>query len=151
VGRPPFGPRVEGRRGGDRRRVLRARDRGPARRTLDERHRPGDPEGFSAASGQFDSDITAGRHPRAALALTRRGRLLAVAADGRGPDDAGLRLDELAEALVARGAVQAINLDGGGSTSLVSGGTLRNDPREGGGAPIPGGRPVTTALIFTAR
>ena len=28
-----------------------------------------DPEGFSAASGQFDSDITAGRHPRAALGV----------------------------------------------------------------------------------
>jgi len=79
----------------------------------------GDPEGFSAASGQFDSDITAGRYPRAALGLGHRGRLLAVAADGRGPDDAGLTLDELAEALVALGATRAINLDGGGSTTLV--------------------------------
>ena len=43
----------------------------------------GDPEGFSAGARQFDSDITLGRHPRAALARTRRGRLLAVAADGR--------------------------------------------------------------------
>jgi hypothetical protein len=111
----------------------------------------GDPEGFSAAPEQFDSDITAGRYPRAALAVGRRGRLLAVAADGRAPDDAGLTLEELAEALVALGATQAINLDGGGSTSLVCGGALRNVPREGDGAPIPGGRPVATALVFTAR
>jgi hypothetical protein len=111
----------------------------------------GDPEGFSAGAAQFDSDIAAGRHPRAAVALGRRGRLLAVAADGRGEHDAGLTLSELAEALVALGATRAVNLDGGGSTSLVCGGALRNQPREGDGTPIAGGRPVTTALVFTAR
>jgi hypothetical protein len=111
----------------------------------------GDPEGFSAGAGQFDSDITAGRYPRAALALSRRGRLLAVAADGRADDDAGLTLTELAEALVALGAVSALNLDGGGSTSLVCGGRLCNRPRERHGIELAGGRPITSALVFTAR
>jgi Phosphodiester glycosidase len=111
----------------------------------------GDPEGFSAGASQFDSDITAGRYPRAALALTRRGRLLAVAADGRADGDAGLTMDELAEALVALGAVRAINLDGGGSTSLVCGGELRNVPREEHGIELVGGRPVATAIAFTPR
>jgi hypothetical protein len=111
----------------------------------------GDPEGFSAGAAQFDSDITAGRYPRAALALCRRGRLLAVAADGRADDDAGLTLAELAEALVALGAVTALNLDGGGSTSLVCGGRLRNRPRESHGIVLAGGRPITSALVFTAR
>ena len=111
----------------------------------------GDSEGFSAGARQFDSDITAGRYPRAALARTRRGRLLAVAADGRGDDDAGLTLPELAEALVALGAHQALNLDGGGSTSLVCDGRLRNRPREAHGIELAGGRPVTTALVFTPR
>jgi hypothetical protein len=110
-----------------------------------------DPEGFSAGARQFDSDITAGRYPRAALARTRRGRLLAVAADGRGDDDAGLTLGELAEALAALGANEALNLDGGGSTSLVCGGRLRNHPREEHGIELAGGRPVSTALLFTAR
>ena len=100
----------------------------------------GDPEGFSHGAGQFDSDITAGRYPRAALALCRRGRLLAVAADGRSDDDTGLTLDELAEALVALGALQALTLDGGGSTSLVCGGRLRNRPREAHGIELEGGR-----------
>ena len=111
----------------------------------------GDPEGFSAGAAQFDSDITVGRYPRAALAVTRRRRLLAVAGDGRADDDAGLTLDELAEALVALGAVHAINLDGGGSTSLVCGGALRNVPREEHGIELEGGRPVATALTFTSR
>ena len=95
-------------------------------------------EGFSAGARQFDSDITVGRHPRAALGRTRDGRLLAVACDGRSGDEAGLTLGELAEALVALGAVQALNLDGGGSTSLVCRGRLRNEPREPDGVVAPG-------------
>jgi len=106
-----------------------------------------DPEGFAAASHQFDSDITAGRHPRAALALAGD-RLLAVACDGRHPGEAGLTLGELAHLLVALGAQDALNLDGGGSTSLVAGGRLVNRPREGDGTPLPAGRPVSTALAF---
>jgi hypothetical protein len=111
----------------------------------------GDAEGFSAGRGQFDSDITAGRYPRAALALARGGRLLAVACDGRADRDAGMTMGEMAEALVALGAVRAINLDGGGSTSLVCGGRLRNRPREEHGIALPGGRPVSTALVLTPR
>jgi hypothetical protein len=109
-----------------------------------------DVEGFSAGSAQFDSDITVGRYPRAALALTAGG-LLAVACDGRAPDEAGLTLAELADALVALGAESALNLDGGGSTSLVAGGRLQNVPREGRDIPIPGGRPVSTAIVFAPR
>jgi exopolysaccharide biosynthesis protein len=45
----------------------------------------------------------------------------------------------------------ALNLDGGGSTSLVSGGRLRNRPRAGYELPEPGGRPVSTALLFLPR
>ena len=113
-------------------------------------HPAEDAEGFSAGSRQFDSDITDGRHPRAAVGIDRRGRLLALACDGRGPGEAGLTLDELAEALLALGAQHALNLDGGGSTSLVCGGRLRNVPREMEGTPIPGGRAVSTVLTFSA-
>jgi len=109
-----------------------------------------DPEGFAAGQGQFDSDITAGRYPRAALGVAR-GTLLAVACDGRADDEAGLTLRELAEALAALGAEHALNLDGGGSTSLVCEGALRNVPREDHGVVLAGGRPVTTALTFTPR
>jgi hypothetical protein len=109
-----------------------------------------DDEGFSAAAEQFDSDITAGRYPRAALALAG-GRLLAVACDGRTTRDAGMTLAELADALVALGASDALNLDGGGSASLVYHGRLRNRPREEHGADLLGGRPVVTAIAFEPR
>lgn len=120
---------------------------------LVDRHRPLirdgiDPEGFAAGCGQFDSDITRGRYPRSALGLNDR-ELIAVVCDGRSDADAGLSLSELAALLVDLGADSAINLDGGGSASLVIGGRLRNSPREEHGQPLPGGRPVSTALVFS--
>ena len=107
-------------------------------------------EGFSVGAGQFDSDITVGRHPRAALGLDGT-RLIAVACDGRTDDESGLTLDELARALVELGAHTALNLDGGGSTSLVCSGRLRNVPREADGVELVGGRPIATALVFAER
>jgi Phosphodiester glycosidase len=106
-----------------------------------------DPEGFSAGAHQFDSDITHGRYPRAALGLTGTEAIAAVC-DGRAPSEAGLSLAELAEAMLALGAGSAINLDGGGSASLVFGGRLVNRPREEHGLEIAGGRPIATALAF---
>ena len=106
-----------------------------------------DAEGFAAAAHQFDSDITLGRYPRAGLGLGG-GRLIAVVCDGRAADEAGLTLRELADVFVALGANSAINLDGGGSASLVCDGELQNRPREDHGLVLAGGRPVSTALVF---
>jgi hypothetical protein len=109
-----------------------------------------DCEGFSAGARQFDSDITAGRYPRAALGLGA-GELLAVVCEGRADDEAGLTMAELALAMTELGAVEAINLDGGGSASLVVGGALVNTPREEHGIELLDGRAVVTALHFAPR
>ena len=109
-----------------------------------------DPEGFSAGAHQFDSDITVGRYPRAAVAVTPD-HLLAVACDGRTARDAGMTLAELADALIELGSFEALNLDGGGSASLVYRGQLRNRPREEHGADVLGGRPIVTAIVFEPR
>ncbi len=109
-----------------------------------------DPEGFSAGQAQFDSDITEGRHPRAALGLAP-GRLLALVCDGRSRRDAGLTLEELAQLLATLGCHTALNLDGGGSTSLVTGGRLVNRPYGAVDRPEPGGRAVSSALLFLPR
>jgi hypothetical protein len=110
-----------------------------------------DPEGFSATADQFDSDITAGRYPRTALGLSDE-HLLAVACDGRGSNgDCGLTLHELAQLMLELGAHSGINLDGGGSSALVHGGRRRNRPYESQAAPVRGGRPVATALVFNRR
>jgi hypothetical protein len=107
-----------------------------------------DREGFSAAAGQFDSDITAERHPRAALGVAGE-QLIAVACDGRRTGvDAGLSMLELAELMLELGAETAINLDGGGSTTLVHRGHLLNRPYSSQDQPAPQTREIVTALAF---
>jgi hypothetical protein len=107
-----------------------------------------DREGLSAGAGQFDSDITAERHPRCALGMNQE-ELLAVCCDGRRTGvDAGLDLPELARLLISLGATEAINLDGGGSATLVHRSHLLNRPYSSVDQPGPESRPVVTALLF---
>jgi Phosphodiester glycosidase len=108
----------------------------------------GDREGFSSGAGQFDSDITVGRYPRSALGVSAD-ELLAVCCDGRRSGvDGGLDLAELARLLISFGAEEAINLDGGGSATLVHRGHLLNRPYSTEDQPAPESRPVVTALLF---
>lgn len=62
------------------------------------------------------------RHPRTAVAVNKeRDRVFFVTVDGRQPGySTGMTLNELAEYLVSVGAYQAINLDGGGSTTMAT-------------------------------
>jgi hypothetical protein len=107
-----------------------------------------DREGFSSGAAQFDSDITVGRYPRCALGVGED-ELLAVCCDGRRSGvDAGLELAELARLMISFGATEAINLDGGGSATLVHRGHLLNRPYSNHDQPAPASRPVITALLF---
>jgi len=106
-----------------------------------------DPQGFSAGAAQFDCDITDGRHPRAAFGIARHG-YFAVVCDGRSIRDAGMTLGELARLMADLGAESAINLCGGASASLVSGGALHNRPRDQNGVSLLAGSPVTSAIVF---
>ena len=107
-----------------------------------------DREGFSAGAGQFDSDITDGRHPRAALGISAKD-VIAVACDGRRSGvDAGLTMSELAAVMLGLGAESAINLDGGGSTTLVHRGHLLNRPYSSQDQPAPQSRRILSALAF---
>jgi len=71
------------------------------------------------------------RHPRTAFALASRGTFLFVTLDGRQSRSTGMKLDEFAAELIALGAAEAINLDGGGSTTMVVDGVVRNSPSDG--------------------
>ena len=107
-----------------------------------------DREGFSAGAGQFDADITVGRYPRAALGVSSES-LVALACDGRRSNvDGGLSMLELAEVMLELGAESAINLDGGGSTTLVHRGHLLNRPYSSQDQPAPASRRVVSALAF---
>lgn len=67
-------------------------------------------------------------HPRTAAGITADGTLLLLLVDGRQRQSRGVRLEELAAILVEIGAEEALNLDGGGSSSLVVNGRLLNNP-----------------------
>ena len=82
-------------------------------------------------------------HPRSAIGLTADGRLILATVDGRETGvSEGVRLPELAELMLERGAVSAINLDGGGSSTLVvrragtDGVVVANRPSDGFERPV---------------
>ncbi|QUH03770.1 phosphodiester glycosidase family protein [Saccharopolyspora erythraea] len=71
------------------------------------------------------------RQPRTMAGIDEAGRLLLVTVDGRQPDSsAGFTLLEAARFMRSLGAVDAMNLDGGGSTSFVVDGKLANSPSD---------------------
>ncbi|MFC6983158.1 phosphodiester glycosidase family protein [Streptomyces cirratus] len=88
------------------------------------------------------------RAPRTAAGVTADGTLLLVTIDGRESGvSAGATLGEAADLMASLGAENAVGLDGGGSTTVVVGGKLRNRPRETEGQPVTE-RPVANALAL---
>lgn len=79
--------------------------------------------------------------PRTAVALLPGGRLLLLVVDGRSAHSPGLSLDGLADLLVELGALEAMNLDGGGSSAMVVNGVLATHPSDRAGL-----RPVRSVL-----
>jgi len=59
--------------------------------------------------------------PRSAIGINAKGEVLLFAIDGRQPGySMGVTLDELGELMASQGVVDAINLDGGGSTTFAA-------------------------------
>jgi exopolysaccharide biosynthesis protein len=72
------------------------------------------------------------RHPRTAAGVRADGTLLFVTVDGRRPEESvGMSLPELTDLMLELGCVSAINLDGGGSTTMVIDGRIVNRPSGG--------------------
>ncbi len=85
-----------------------------------------------------DAQLDAALHPRTAIGFKDGGRtMMLVIVDGRQADVPGVSLRELARMMVAMGAENAMNLDGGGSTTMVArpkgerSVTVRNTPSDG--------------------
>jgi exopolysaccharide biosynthesis protein len=86
-------------------------------------------------------------HPRTAIAKLKSGQILLVTVDGRQPGESiGMSLTMLADLLLEFGAVDAINLDGGGSTTMVIKNKLANKPSD-----TTGERPVSDAILVYPR
>jgi uncharacterized protein YigE (DUF2233 family) len=80
----------------------------------------------------FRNDVREGAGPRTAFGIDSQGRYIIVVADGRQKFySTGLTLTELAQTMQKLGAVDAMNLDGGGSTSMAVRGRVVNRPSDG--------------------
>lgn len=84
------------------------------------------PEGFNPGTH------CAPRAPRSAIGHTAEGRIVMATVDGRqAGHSAGMTMVELAAFMRRLGAVEAIALDGGGSTTMVVDGRVTNRPSDG--------------------
>jgi hypothetical protein len=87
------------------------------------------------------------RHPRTGVGVSRDGNtLFLLTVDGRSENSGGMTLVELADALRRLGAWQALNFDGGGSTTMVIDGAVVNKPSDPTGE-----REVGNALLVVRR
>ena len=98
-------------------------------------------------SNDFDKDHGKKENPRTAVGYTADGNLLFFAVDGRTTASKGLTLEELAKTMQSLGCIGAINLDGGGSTTVIVRGddasfTVQNKPTDGVE------RKVSNAVLF---
>lgn len=105
----------------------------------------GEPE--PVAGDRFNTN----RHPRTAAGRRADGTVLLVVADGRNSQAAGLTMAELQQVMAALGCVDAVNLDGGGSTTMVVRGVVVNHPSDNGQFDAAGERPVANAVCVSLR
>ena len=79
---------------------------------------------------ELGSDL-GGRHPRTAIGIDNEGFVYFLVVDGRSTASVGMTLPELQRYLSQLGLVNAINLDGGGSSTMVLQESVMNTPSDG--------------------
>ena len=107
---------------------------------------------YLVKNGEIFVDMTAqklsaigGRNPRTAIGYTKDNHLIMLTADGREGASIGLTLVELANLMKEFGCINAMNLDGGGSTVMFINGQVVNKPA------LEGGIPLSHALVVTKK
>jgi len=91
--------------------------------------------------GECGTTYFCDRNPRTGIGITPEGQILLVTVDGRSKSSVGMTLDAFARLFQYLGATSAINLDGGGSTTMVVRDGIVNVPSGGYE------RPVGSALL----
>jgi len=104
---------------------------------------------YLVKNGQVYIDISeqklgaiGGKNPRSAVGYTADNNLIIIAVDGRENNSVGMTLPELAKFMQSIGCVNAMNLDGGGSTVLYVKGRVVNNPA------VKGGIALSNALVL---
>jgi hypothetical protein len=102
---------------------------------------------LSEQADRYAPTFFTARAPRTAIGWRADGTILLVVVDGRQPDwSVGMTLEELAQAMRELGCQEALNLDGGGSTTMVLQEKVVNRPSDAAGE-----RPVSDALLVFPR
>jgi len=84
------------------------------------------------AQERFDLHFARDRAPRTAVGAGPKGELILATVDGRQPpENHGATLGEMAQIMLQLGCKQAMNLDGGGSTTMVVQERIVNRPSDG--------------------
>lgn len=106
-------------------------------------------EGISFAAGPVliengvkRTGLGGGVNPRTCIGQRSDGAVLIMVVEGRHPDSLGATYDDLADLLEEYGAVNAANLDGGSSSTMIYNGEQITK-----GSTIVGSRPICTALL----
>ena len=102
-----------------------------------------------------DLSFVSNRHPRSAVGIRPDGTVLLFVVDGRTKESEGMSLDELTQTLRWLGCRDALNLDGGGSTTLFVQGQpfngIVNHPSDNGRFDHQGERTVSNAVLVMPR
>ena len=107
---------------------------------------------YLVKDGETFVDMTAqklgsigGKNPRSAIGYTADGNLIMVAVDGREGSSVGMTLMQLANFMKKAGCINAMNLDGGGSTVMYVNGQVVNNPA------FKGGIAISNALVLSKK
>lgn len=101
---------------------------------------------FAAEAGRYSESLYRLRHPRTAIGWRSDGKLILLTVDGRQKQSVGMTIDELANLMLEFGCAEAMNMDGGGSTTMVVKGKVVNHPSDATGE-----RAVSDALLVFPR
>lgn len=95
-------------------------------------------------NGEVYDVSSSGLNPRSAIGQRADGAILMLVLDGRQAHSAGAKYQDLADIMIDHGAVNAINLDGGSSSSIWFNGEYINSCASASGM----SRPMPTTFLF---
>ena len=102
----------------------------------------GEPETFK------DVKFNTNRHPRTAVGILADGSKVFVVVDGRSSKSQGATMEEMQKIMLWLGCTDALNLDGGGSSTMVVRGRIVNHPCDNKAFDSEGERSVANAIII---
>ncbi len=98
---------------------------------------------------QEQTPFNQNRHPRTAIGITDKNHIIAVVVDGRNAKSQGMNINELSLLMKSLGCTAALNLDGGGSSTMwINKKGIVNHPSDNKLFDHEGERAVANVIIF---